>query len=355
MPSSTSSFERPVPAQPWNGIVLAVVLLTAAAATGWELVCRHAGYGPTLNDTPDLWAERRRAVQPDSIVVIGDSRPHFDVDLDEIQRGLGQRPVQLAIDGSCGYPVLADLAADERFHGTVICSIVPLMWLVPAGPPLENAEKSLRRYHHGTVSQWTGHKLGMLLEEHVAFLKSGELDLAEILRRLPIPDRPHAMVPPRLPPYFNTLDRERRARMTEKAETSPEYQHTIQQIWMRLFTPPPPPTYVPREAFMAGVGQAIEARFRHTAEAVHRIRARGGKVVFVRFPNSGDLAKHEDALTPRPGPWTRLIQESGAPGLYWSDYPELASFHCPEWSHLSAPDSVEFTRRLVPHLKDALK
>ncbi len=42
------------------------------------------------------------------------------------------------------------------------------------------------------------------------------------------------------------------------------------------------------------------------------------------------------------------------PGIYFEDYPELADFTCPEWSHLSAGDSVEFTKRLVPHLRAAL-
>jgi hypothetical protein len=35
---------------------------------------------------------------------------------------------------------------------------------------------------------------------------------------------------------------------------------------------------------------------------------------------------------------------------FTEDFPELADFTCPEWSHLSAGDSVEFTKRLVPHL-----
>ena len=43
----------------------------------------------------------------------------------------GQRPVQLALAGSCAYPVLADLANDEHFHGTIICSVVPLMFFAP--------------------------------------------------------------------------------------------------------------------------------------------------------------------------------------------------------------------------------
>ena len=84
-------FERPIPPIQWRGITVVVVLVVAAASIGWELYCRSLGYGPTLNDNEDLWTSRRRAVAPESIVVIGDSRAWFDVDLDEIQRGLGKR------------------------------------------------------------------------------------------------------------------------------------------------------------------------------------------------------------------------------------------------------------------------
>ncbi len=58
---------------------------------------------------------------------------------------------------------------------------------------------------------------------------------------------------------------------------------------------------------------------------------------------------------PRAQTWDPLLQQIGAPGIYFEDFPELASFDCSEWSHLSAGDSVEFTRRLVPHLLNALQ
>ena len=102
----------------------------------------------------------------------------------------------------------------------------------------------------------------MFLEEHVAFLKQEDLTLDALLKQLPIPNRPNAQVPPRFPPYFQTVDRERRARMIEKcAQPGSELAKRIQQIWLPLFTPPPPPTYVPREVFMENMGKAIEARF----------------------------------------------------------------------------------------------
>jgi len=349
-------YERPIPALPWRGMTVIVVLVVIAAAAAWEFYCRSIGYGPTLNDNEDLWTQARRRVKPESIVIVGDSRAWFDLDLDELQKGLGKRPVQLAAGGSCAYPVLADLANDERFHGTIICSVVPRMFFAPPGsPPMERSEKAVRRYHTQTLAQRASQYLAIPLEEYVAFLKQEELTLEDLLKRLPIPNRPGALVLPRFPPYFQSVDRERRARMIERCAQPGELQSRIQQIWLPLFTPPPPPTYVPKDAFAEKMKRAKEDRFRDTATAVAKLRARGGKIVFVRFPLTGELKALEDRITPRSDIWESLLKRTGVPGIYFEDYPELSSFNCPEWSHLSAGDSVEFSKRLVPHLRAALQ
>ncbi len=349
-------FERPIPQIPWRGITVVVVVVVIAATCAWEFYCRSLGYGPTLNDNEDLWTINRQRVKPESVVIIGDSRGWYDLDLDELQKGLGKRPVQLAMGGGCGYPVLADLAADKTFHGTIICSFVPWLFFAPPGtPPMERGEKAVRRSHTQTPAQRASQYLAMPLEEHVAFLKQEELTLDDLLKRLSIPNRSDARVPPRGPPYFGTLDRERRARMTEEcARPGSELQKRIQQIWLPLFTPHPPPSYIPTDVFMAKMKDAIEKRARDTIAAVEKLRARGGKVVFVRLPVTGGLKALEDKTTPRNQTWDPLLQGTGAPGIYFEDFPELATFNCPEWSHLSAGDSVEFSKRLVPHLRAAL-
>ena len=84
MHSSTSSFERVIPPLPWRGITVIVALLIIGAATAWELYVRAIGYVPTLNDTEDLWVQARRRVEPESLVIVGESRPLFDLDLDEL-------------------------------------------------------------------------------------------------------------------------------------------------------------------------------------------------------------------------------------------------------------------------------
>jgi hypothetical protein len=106
---------------------------------------------------------------------------------------------------------------------------------------------------------------------------------------------------------------------------------------------------------MAKIGEGIQKRFADVTAAVEKIRARGGKIVFVRFPHTGGLKELENKIMPREKSWDPLLQMTKTPGIYYSDFPELSGFNCPEWSHLTAGDSVEFSKRLVPHLREALK
>ena len=356
MPSSTSSFDfvRPVPDLPWRGIVLAVVALTAVATACWEIRARAWGYRPALNDTPDLWADQREAVKPDSMVIIGDSRSLFDNDLNTFEQAFGTRPIQLGNVGSCAYPILENLANDQSFHGTVVASLIPGLWLAPPqSPPYHASERALKRYQKRTLAQRSGHHLGMWLEERLAFMND-DLKLKEWLAKLPVRERAAFHPHPPGPPDFQTFSRDRQVRMWDSCAKPGPLQDRVKYGWPGLFTPPPPPSYIPKEAFLAGMGKAVEQRFADTAATVKKIQARGGKVVFVRYPMSGPLKELEDKGTPRAGPWNRIIKESGAPGIYFEDYPELSSFTCPEWSHLSAPDAVVFSQRLMPHLKAAL-
>jgi hypothetical protein len=350
-------FERPIPPLQWRGITVIVAVIVIGATAAWELYARSLGYGPSINDNEDFWTMARRKVQPESIVILGDSRAWFDVDLDEFQNGLGKRPVQLAAPGSSTSPVLDDLAKDESFHGTIICSFVPMLFFAPPGsPPMERAEKNVKRFHNQTPAQRVSEYFGIWLEEHVAFLKPDDLSLEGLLNQLLIPNRPGARVPPTFPPYFERVDRERRARMWEQiAEPGSELAKRVQQIWLPLFTPPPPPSYIPKDVFMAKMGEGIQKRFADIAADVEKIRARGGKIVFVRFPHTGGLKELEDKIMPREKSWDPLLQMTKAPGIYYSDFPELSGFNCPEWSHLTAGDSVEFSKRLIPHLRQALK
>jgi hypothetical protein len=345
---------RPIPPQPWTRLAGLTVALLVVAVIGWEVACRQMGYERSFEDSPGLWAEQRRAVRPDSVVIIGASRALFDVNLDTFESGFGRRPIQLALVGSSPYPILDDLANDESFRGVVICGVTRGAYFGPPEPLFTMPLKSLDRYHRGTLAQRAGHFLSLPLDRAFAFLQQDDLSLAALLARLPIPNRPEALLPPKIPGFIHTMALDREGRMRPAVAQPGELQRAVQQIWLPLFTPPPPPPYVPADAFMAGVGAMFDERFRRSAEAVAKLRSRGARVVFVHFPSVPPLADLEEQFTPRAVFWDGLLEATGAPGIFHADHPELAGFDCPEWSHLTAEDAVEFTRALLPHLQAAL-
>jgi hypothetical protein len=88
-----------------------------------------------------------------------------------------------------------------------------------------------------------------------------------------------------------------------------------------------------------------------SAEAVRRIRARGGDVIFVRPPSAPQLRVNEQKRIPRALGWDRLLIGANAKGIHADDLPQAQNLVIPEWSHLSRRCAAVFTdayvRRLV--------
>ena len=340
MPSSTSNFRRPIPTANWPLVWAVTGSLIVLLMVVWEMHWRGEGYAPGYNDSKDLWAEQRQRVgQGDGkqTVFIGASRTRFDIDLSTWEREQGERPVQLAMNGAAAYPFLADLAEDERFSGTVICGVTEGLFFLPEFTGLAQRAISYARYgRHWTPSERFSFGIFKQLETRLAMLNGWDLSLSALINTLRFENREGALIIPPEPPLFSTIDVHRQARMWPSVQADSEMGKLIQDIWPPLFTFGPPPGGPPLEAVM---GKVIDS--------VKRIEARGGRVIFVRFPSKGPLAEIEQQRTPREGLWTRLLADTGAPGIHFEDYPELTRYPCPEWSHLSAEDAPKFTADLV--------
>jgi hypothetical protein len=63
---------------------------------------------------------------------------------------------------------------------------------------------------------------------------------------------------------------------------------------------------------------------------------------------------YDQLRAPKAEYWDRIETLSGIPTIHFADYPELASFDCPDNSHIDATDALEFTRRLIPIVKSKL-
>jgi hypothetical protein len=346
MRSFTSSFDRIrkvrlVPDRPWPRIGLMVVAMTLALTLGWEATVRGVmGYGTSINDTPGLWAMSRDTLarHPDSVAIIGASRIRFGLDHDVVSEALGgARVVNLSMNGSVARPQLANLAADEAFTGLVICGYTPGLFWAPGGPNLQQAIDWIEAAPRRTPSARLGQALALGPESVLAFLNKEDLALGPLLRRwIRIPNREGARLPPRLPPYFARNLVNRREIMWEKMETDPAFQLEVQGIWRVLFS------------FGGPLPPDLLAKLRADVVAdVKRIRARGGEVIFVRFPSSGWLREFENETAPREAYWEPLLAESGCLGIHFEDYPELNQYECPEWSHLTGADALQFSKDLM--------
>lgn len=355
MHSSTSNFERLIPNISWKPIFWATLIITGGVTIGWELYVRSQGYRPTLNDSFALWADERAKLRDDSLVLIGASRTLFNIDLEILEEGLGQKPLQLAFTGSSFYPILEDLASDEGFKGTIIIGVVPPMLPVPGGPLMDRPKEALRVWKKSSISESIGQDIALFLEEHIAFLKQEDLTLGILLGKLPIPNRPNAQIAPAFPPYFATIERNRRYRMIDACAQPGPLQTQVQQTWPPLFSPPPPPSFVDPELFAKQMMEGGIAHFNNVVNLVRRVKDRGCKVVFVRHPSTDLLRELERQAAPRKQIWDPLLERTQSPGIHFEDHEELAHFPCPEWSHLSNDDSIEYTKRLIPHLKASLQ
>jgi len=70
-------------------------------------------------------------------------------------------------------------------------------------------------------------------------------------------------------------------------------------------------------------------------------------VIIVREPSTGEYLKFETRVLPRARAWDVLIARTGAPGIYFEDYPELRDgYELPEWSHLSRASANRYTVEL---------
>jgi hypothetical protein len=91
---------------------------------------------------------------------------------------------------------------------------------------------------------------------------------------------------------------------------------------------------------------AWEADADRIGALVRRIQARGGRVIFARFPTSGAVRVRENRLFPRREFWDTFIQRTGAMGLNYADSPALTRFQCAEGSHLDYREAASFTKTL---------
>ena len=333
---------RPVPEQPWSRIFLGAVLIFALLLGGWEAYWRAYEVHPSITNNFGLWALQRRRIdagQGDATVLLGASRVFFDIQLPVWERLAGRRPIQLAIEGTSPLPFLDDLADDPRFTGHVLVGVAPDVFF--SGYQYRGGVLAYMRKE--SPSQRIGQWLSMhFIEPYFAF-DDPDFALAAVLARQPWPARPGKR-------WFTEVrklsesESDRNTHLWSKVGDDPEYRELARSIWREGFEPSDDdPT--PEEA-----AKAEQEQIEQAAKAVAKLRARGVRVLFVRMPSVGEYLAYENRQYPRARSWDALMAATGAPGIYFEDYPELRpdlqGYYLPEWSHMTRADGERFTAAL---------
>ena len=341
-----SALDRPLPGKSLGAAALVGLLFATALVGGWEYYWRDYGaLAPYYRNSEGLWAMERRRIdrgEGDETVLAGSSRMLFDVQLDVWEQESGERPIQLALEGTTPVPVMEGLAEDEDFTGMLLVGVAPDLFF----SGFEYREKALKRYTEETPSQWLGQRISMLFEPYLAFYEP-DFALMTVLKRQPLPKRMDIdmMLGVYMPADVRQLayhERDRNTRMWSKVETDPEYQALAKAIWADGFKP----IDARDEEWLAQMREGREAQINRAVDATKKLQARGIEVIFVRHPVADFYTMSEGMYHPREETWDVLIEKSGALGIHWEDHPELQGYWIPEASHLAAAEADRYTKAL---------
>jgi hypothetical protein len=330
-PTTENAFRLEGAGAPWVRISAFALTLFTFSIVGIDYFWRSLGHGPHVRDSPTLWAFHRCRADwggNKSIALIGASRMQADVSVGTLQQLCPNHTVvQLAAYGQ-GSPiaVLDDLASDPGFNGLVLFDMV-----APFISFSRLSDQSHFVHYRFSPIQATS-LIASLLQCHLVSLKPN-LSLRSLVawvsknERLPEPEPASVTFDRGLSldfTRFASIERHRRAAYFSDID-----------LYQREYTPAVKATFLP----------AID----HINSSISRIRARGGNVIFVRLPVSGETAELEEIHHPRQLYWSRFASRVNAPCIDCATLP--GCYVCPDGSHLDAHAAPSFTSALVATLR----
>ncbi|MGZ5220911.1 MAG: hypothetical protein ACXWV2_07175 [Chitinophagaceae bacterium] len=331
-----------MPVQPLAKSAILTVLIVSTAVISWEIYLRNKGVAKAYDDGPELWAAKRAMVyepMDKATVFIGSSRIKFDLDIATWQTITGEKAIQLSEEGSSPLLVLENLANDEKFKGKLIIDITEPLFFSGGSPRDAETVKNINFYKDRTPTQRASFALNNVLESKLIFLDKEYFSLNAMLDQLEIPRRKGVFVMPVFPMDFDRTTPDRQSKMSDQFVADTTLQNKVKSIWKYFAeigrTRPPV-----SEEIITGVLNRAKV-------SIDKIKARGGQVLFIRTPASGPMGMGENMGFPRDKFWNRLLSFTGCPGIHFTDYPAIAHFVCPEWSHLTPRDAIVFTKQVI--------
>jgi hypothetical protein len=326
---------------------LMAVILVSTTFISWELHLRSQGRGLSYDDGGSLWSDKRKQVYEDidkATVFIGSSRIKYDLDIHTWQNITGDHVIQLANVGSSPRLILDNLAEDTNFKGKLVIDVTEFLFFTQAPYVDKTPSENLDYYKKETPAQKFSFALNQVLESNLYLLDKEEYSLNALLSGLKIPNRTDVYEFPDFPAGFTPVTFDRQSYMTDRLVNDTNLLNKVTAVWGMLgkMAEKMPPM---SDAAIDGIMMSVKA-------ACDKIRARGGQIIFVRTPSSGPLLAMERMAFPREKFWNRLLAVTGCQGIHFEDYPPIAKFECPEFSHLSVTQAVSFTKAFITILEN---
>jgi hypothetical protein len=324
--------------------ILATILVLIAV-TSWEMYLRGKGIKPDYDDSPELWADKRAMVYEPAnkaTVFIGSSRMKYGLDVTTWENIAHTHAIQLSMVGSSPLLFLDDLANDPNFKGRLIVDVTEVLFFATLPYASISPAEGIDFYRKRTPAQKASFAIDHALESELVFLNQANFSLNALLNKLPIKNRPGAYPRFDFPIDFSMTLFSRQNYMTPKFLTDTNLQNQVKGIWFVLSRMGGPPPIS---------GKALEGFIQHIKDNVDKIRARGGDVLFLRTPCSGPMLMAENQLYPKNAYWDKLLTGTGCKGIYYADYPSLAHFYLPEFSHLTPEGAIRYTKGIIDILE----
>jgi hypothetical protein len=334
--TASSPPSRPVSSASLPGLRMWILsaLVFASCLGSLEAYWRSRGFRPTVPDSKDLWYFWRQQVYHDDgkvVVLLGTSRIMADLSLATLEERLpGYRAVQLGLAGEkSSTTLLNDLMADTRFKGVIVCELdTPLLersrW---------NDHREFGSYRPGSLMAFCDVIVRSWLGDKLIGLRS-PFTLKSLLVRWVLGE-----AQPQRDRYWMTFRREapwdflrvpdlQQVREGNRRNDKSEYARRRFPRW---------------DSLSRDIGEI--------AALAQRFEERGGRLVFLRAPSTGQRWRLEERYHSKQAGWDRFADRMAAICVHFRDVPAMRACDCPDESHLDFREAPRFTRSLVHELE----
>lgn len=357
MPSSTSNSKRgnssipyrTIPDKQWGNICVVALLIAGATLSAWEGFARFKQHLPGTYQSghKEMWAlERKKLDIKDHrhrVVITGSSRILWAADLDILEQGLGTRPIQLALPGTSPAIFVEDIVNNTDFDGLILVGYTPFLvnWIGPGffgGPALDF-------YHKPSPSAVSGFYLHNFLSDYFGFLDES-FSLPELKNQyLEFPLREGAKVLNQQGWKLGNAYADRQTDMWPPVEIRGSFDNqqmlNFWSVGINLKDPIP-------DAKQEQMNKGLVEYFR---PLIDKQRSRGGDIVFIRMPSSGDYLAEERLNNYTERFWNPVIEQLNVAAIDSFDFPMLSTeLDIPEWSHFSRDSQDLWSARIVQHI-----